>query len=309
MPANHKPNNLIRIIKAMLTNQLARFAPNAYVRLTQETGRGLALETPEMAVDYFYSCFDDYFERLNIPKSNISAFLKGRCLLEYGPGDLPGVALLMFAHGAQKVFCVDRFHLWQNSSKNIETMRLLIARLPEPERQRAWSCFNRQGSPESGLKPECINYKVDPSGLSGLNDCIDLVYSRAVLEHVSDIQAVFRDMQAALVPGGLGLHKVDLKSHGMHQQNPLDFLIWPDWLWHCLYSHKGVPNRKRLDAYQRVLAELGLDVLEWRVTENIDQSLIDQVRPFLAKPFQSASDEVLSCLGFWLVFTKPERSA
>ena len=56
-------------------------------------------------------CFNDYFVKLNIDKFNITGWLTGKAVLEYGPGDILGVALLMKAHGAKRVICVDRFPL------------------------------------------------------------------------------------------------------------------------------------------------------------------------------------------------------
>jgi len=141
--------------------------------------------------------------------------------------------------------------------------------------------------------------------LSGLKDEVDLVFSRAVLEHVNNLQASFHDMYAALKPGGIAIHLVDLKSHGLHRDNPLDFLAWPSWLWSMMYSAKGVPNRLRVDAYRKAVAQSGFDLIEMKPTLLASAEDIQAVRPQLADCFKSLSDEDLSCLGFWLVCRKP----
>lgn len=294
-----------RIVQASVTNQIARYAPALYVRLTEQTGRGAEQEDIGEVGDYFQSCFDDYFEKLGVEKHARSHFLCGKHILEYGPGDVPGVAILMFAHGAARVVCVDRFPLVRMSPKNVEIVKKMLERLPAPLRTRAESCFKQVAHPESGFDPHCVDYLVRPSGLSGLTNSVDLVISRAVLEHVNDLQASFKDMYAALKPGGTAIHLVDLKSHGLHRSNPLDFLSWPSWLWSLMYSAKGVPNRWRINSYRSAVAQSGLQLISLVPTIHALPNDVKAVRPYLAKPFRTLPDEDLSCLGFWLVCQKP----
>jgi SAM-dependent methyltransferase len=298
-------STLRRVIQATLTNQIARYTPALYVQLTGQTGRGAEEVHLDMVGDYFQKCFDDYFEQLGVAESEQDEFLRGKRILEYGPGDVPGVAILMVAHGASQVVCADRFPMVRMSPKNIQILKIMMERLPQALRDRAGACFRQADHPESGFDPRCIDYLVQPSGLSGLVNEIDLVISRAVLEHVNDLPATFRDMYAALKPGGIAIHQVDLKSHGLHRDNPLDFLSWPAWLWSLMYSAKGVPNRLRADAYRDAVAQSGLEVLAIKPTLLAAPDDVRAIRPDLATPFKSLSEEDLSWLGFWLVCRKP----
>ena len=294
-----------RIIQATLTNQVARFAPALYVQLTDQTGRGAGEVHLDLVGDYFQNFFDDYFEQIGVEKSDQTNYLQGKRILEYGPGDVPGVAVLMVSHGADQVVCVDRFPMVRMSPKNVQIVKIMLERLPSPVRERAEACFKQAAHPESGFDPKYIDYLVRPSGLSGLANEVDLVISRAVLEHVNDLPATFRDMYAALKPGGIAMHQVDLKSHGLHRQNPLDFLNWPTWLWSLMYSAKGVPNRLRVDAYRDAVAQSGLEVVAMKPTVLASPDDVRSIRPGLAYPFRKLSDEDLSWLGFWLVCRKP----
>ena len=66
-----------RILKAFASNQLAKFAPGAYVKLTRQTGRGnRETETPEAIAGYFQQCIADYFDVLDIPPTNQEDFLR-----------------------------------------------------------------------------------------------------------------------------------------------------------------------------------------------------------------------------------------
>lgn len=305
MSASSILGTLKRVSQATLTNQIARFAPALYVQLTGQTGRGADEVHLDLVGDYFERCFDDYFMQLGVEPHECTEFLDGKRILEYGPGDVPGVAVLMVAYGARQVVCVDRFPMVRVSPKNVEIMKLTLERLSEGPRARAAACFRQPRRPESGFDPKRIEYLVRPSGLSGLENEIDLVMSRAVLEHVNDLPASFRDMHTALKPGGIAIHQVDLKSHGLHRQNPLDFLSWPTWLWSLMYSKKGVPNRLRIDAYRHAVSQCDFELLAMRPTLLASLDDVRSIRADLAEPFKSLSDEDLSCLGFWLICRKP----
>jgi hypothetical protein len=296
-----------RALRAISTNQFARWAPRLYIRLTAQTGRGAEQDSPREVADYFRRCFDEYFEILQVRPDQIPNFLSGKQVLEYGPGDIPGVAMLLIAHGAESVVCVDRFPLFALSPKNIKVLSYLLDDLEGEARRRAESCFMSGGDPASGLSP-CIRYLIRPSGLSGLLDAVDLIISRAVLEHVDDLFATYADMHAALRSGGLAAHEVDLKSHGLHRKNPLDFLSWPPRLWSWMYSHKGVPNRWRVNHHRQAIAESGLNILLFEPVVLADQRDIEEVRGHLASPFQSISNADLSWLGFWAILQKSQRA-
>lgn len=299
-------DDILRAGRAIVTDQIARWAPGFYVRLTRQTGRGAEGESPHEIADYFRRCFRDYFDILQVAPDGVAAYLSEKEILEYGPGDVPGVALLMVAHGARSVVCVDRFPLLALSPKNIEVMEILLEGMTGEVRQRAAQCFMEEGKPASGFSSH-IRYLVRASGLSGLHHAVDLVISRAVLEHVDNLSATFSDMHAALRQGGVAIHDVDLKSHGLHRKNPLDFLTWPPFLWSCMYAHKGVPNRWRVDRYRQAIDESGLQAIMMQPTLLADDADIAEVHPYLAAPFRGISDQDLSWLGFWVVLKKMKQ--
>ncbi|MDD5579520.1 MAG: methyltransferase domain-containing protein [Methylobacter sp.] len=296
----NKKADAYRFCKAFITNQYARIAPGSYCRYTNETGRGMGQETAEETANYFDLCFSEYIGMLNADEK-----IDDGVILEYGPGDIPGVALLLYAWGAKKVYCVDRFSLISISRFNGEVIEAILNLLPLAQRQRASECFNDYGKPHSGFNENHIQYVVNKKGLSGFKDKVDFVFSRAVLEHVNDISATIDDMGNALKQGGVTVNKVDLKSHGLHRGNILEFLTWPALLWNLMYSEKGTPNRWRLDEYKRILNHSHLKVMFIKCVETCSKDIIDEVRPFLSKQFKQLSDEDLSCLSFWFKAQKP----
>ena len=299
------PADGMRIAHATTTNVIARFFPRWYVSLTAQTGRGSEEETPQSIANYFRKCFDDYLDVLEVPASERGKFLEGKHVIEYGPGDLPAVAILMVAFGAESIVCVDRFPLVRISLTNQRVLDLMLASLDAPQRERAKQCFRVAGDYASGLNPERIRYQIHPKGLSGMKAWADLLISRAALEHVNDLDATFEDMRQAMKPQAWSVHQVDLKSHGLHRLNPLDFLTWPAWLWKLMYGYKGFPNRLRVDSYRRILHRMGMKIIGLKPTLLASQEDIQAIRPHLCRSFRTVSDVDLSWLGFWLVFRHP----
>ena len=60
MPKPRSITDLKMLVRAALTNQIARFAPRAYLKLTSQTGRGAEQESATDIADYFRRCFEDY---------------------------------------------------------------------------------------------------------------------------------------------------------------------------------------------------------------------------------------------------------
>lgn len=298
--------DLLRVSRAIATNQIARLLPAAYLRLTQQTGRGAGdAETPEGIARYFHQCVDDYLAFAGIAPAQRDSHFQGKAIVEYGPGDFPGVALVLLALGARKVWCVDRFPMVRLSEKNLLVLDALLRDMPPAQRERVLGQLRNRAAPAEGFRDEAVEYVVRPHGFSGLDGVADLVISRAVLEHVDDLDGSFADMLKAMRPGAWAWHQVDLKSHGLHRENALDFLEWSPALWSAMYSQKGVPNRWRVDRYRAILARLPVTDLHFEPTRLADPADVAAVRDRVSAPFRGISAEDLSWLGFWVRFRKP----
>ncbi|HSV50996.1 MAG TPA: methyltransferase domain-containing protein [Burkholderiaceae bacterium] len=308
--------DIARFGKAFVSNQIARVAPSLYVRLTGQTGRGEGEVNVGEIAEYFRQCYADYAAQLNLDTAAFEDFLSGKTVLEYGPGDILGVALLLYAHGAAFVRCVDRFPLERISDTNAAVYRALIDSLVGEAHTRACSAFREPGKPESGFLPEKVQYTVSRDGLAREHAGYDLVISRAVLEHVNRLDQTLADVAAALRKDGVSIHCVDLRSHGLDQHKPLDFLTWSDTTYGLMYSKKGFPNRWRLDKYREWVEQSGLRFKTLVPTEMLALSQIDDIASRLAGNFRAVPREELRWLGFWMVLehraqtpaSSPERS-
>ena len=291
-------------VRAFIYNQIARFAPKLYIRMIHQTGRGEeGKETASEVSDYFIHCFHDYRIQLDLSESEFQAYLKGKAVLEYGPGDILGVALLLYANGAERVLCVDRFPLAKVSDLNFEVYMNLLDSLEGQERERAESAFVEKGNPKSGFKPEAIAYQISEDGLAGAAEEFDLIISRAVLEHVNNLGKTLLDVKKSMKKDGISLHEVDLRSHGLDRYTDFDFLTWPKSLYEMMYGYKGFPNRWRINEYRKLAEAANLNIKKLSPTGQLELEKLEVIYPHLDKEFANIPPKDLSWTGFWMHLT------
>jgi SAM-dependent methyltransferase len=288
----------VRVAKAMATNLAAAVAPGAYARWTEETGRGRTTVSSREVADYFIECVDDYSHRMAPDPQAWKALISGKIVLEYGPGDIPGVALILAAQGAARVICVDRFPLIRTSDFNREVLQCIVQSLSGEEQARARVALD--GFLQSNGMSGAIRYAISPNGLFGVEGGADVILSRAVLEHVNRLDLTFQDMKRSLRLNGIALHLVDLKSHGMHISNSLDFLCWPEWLWRIMYGAKGAPNRIRASRYLELAKRNGFEVELFQRTGYASIEEWRELKDEFADDFSGLAYEDAACQGFWL---------
>lgn len=295
MYSENPRRDALLFVRASLTNLLALFP--FYLRLGNRSGRGRADERPEDAAAYFAGCVADYFAELGVDAS----FVRGKRVLEYGPGDTLGAALLLYAHGAEAVHSVDHFAIHRITPQSAAIYRAILASLSGEARARAESAFVVAGNPESGFDPAKIEYRVTRHGVSGRRNAYDLILSRSVLALVDRLDDTLADVAAALKPGGVSVHKVDLSSHGLDRDRPFDFLTWPDPLYQLMYSRKGRPNRWRVDRYQSLAKSAGLNIRKLTPTGKLSDAEVEFIRPRVDPAFREVPPELISWTGFWMI--------
>jgi len=105
---------------------------------------------------------------------------------------------------------------------------------------------------------------------------VNLVYSRAVLEHVKDIKQVYQENLRILKPEGCMVHQIALCSHNAHDRlfmyyNPLPSL--------SEFEHL---NKKRLSEHLACIEELGMSatIKDKEIVPLRDQPLLPEFQKF-----------------------------
>jgi SAM-dependent methyltransferase len=231
------------------------------------SGATHAQYSTDASVAYIQGVVADYLQYAGVDES----FVVGKRFLEVGPGDNLGVALALLAKGADHVTCFDRFQPFADQSRNLAVYRGLYESFAEQEQARAaeFMTFSSDGGVVFCPKRLHCQYGVAIETWKPAAK-FDVVLSRAVLEHVFDLDRAWNAMTRALRPGGQMWHKVDLRHHGYFGQfHPLYFLSIENRLWTLVSSPDPTLNRKRLSDYRR-LAEDTFEDYELFVTHILD---------------------------------------
>jgi SAM-dependent methyltransferase len=286
-----------------------------------QSGTTLDRLDPERSLEYVRRVFDDYVYYGGLGPRD----LIGKRSLEVGPGDSLGVALLFVAHGATQVVCLDRFQSSFNAEKQRAIYRALLSGLKGEARERATASLDESGGIRAGLINCRCGFPIETAHEHLPNGSFDLIVSRAVLEHVYDVDRAWKSMDRLLAPGGRMLHKIDFRCHGFYEAlHPLWWLTVPDWLWRTVSSPDPTLNRARRPAYVRLAKETDyscririthLTTRQDELVPHLDQfdaaemspeelAFIEKIRPRLALPFRLMAAEDLLINGIFLTATK-----
>jgi len=294
--------------KNIVKNMLMLICPNLIIRIKQPTGTGNHhIDSDlEASVNYSRDVFQKYLYFLAV--KDFPSFLHGKTVCELGPGDTVTVALLFLAHGASRVICFDRFPLVQDKQKN----KLIANRLLEilPEERKAYLQKNISFDAQRNITWDnsrlCyLHNKKETIAIT--EGTVDLVVSNAVLEHVSDLEGLFREMSRTMKPDALMVHAADLGPHQLYFNTPLDFLTIPEWRWKLMTSHRGAPNRARKSHYEILLKKYCFKILKFEVTERFTQTDIDMITTRVPLLRETMSREDLSCRSILFSARKLER--
>jgi hypothetical protein len=160
-----------------------------------------------------------------------------------------------------------------------------------------------------------------------------MIVSNAVIEEIYDPTPVFKAQGELLRPGGVMVHRIDLRDYGMFSKygfHPLEFLTVPDWIYRRMVEGSGQPDRRLIDYYREVGARMDYDTeiyatkvlgSEFDLPEprrelrrGIDYSeqqlkMIAQIRPRLLERYRKLSDADLLVQSMVFVMRKPVNRA
>lgn len=279
-------------------NMAFRHAPsvaNALMRVTNVGGRGRGREGEDGA-RYFEAVVQDY-ERVaahvGLTAEGESLF-RDRTVLELGPGNTRAVGLLALLRGAKAFDGWDRFDVQARDDARLRPVY-------EPLLARAGVDGGYAKAMEL-LRDVRVHGEV--ASVRAANRRYDLVISRAVLEHVRDLDDLHASLREVTTDDAVLVHKVDLRSHGFEWDHELDFLLFDESTWRGLTTHIGEPNRARAPGYLEVARRHGFVPVHVSASRTIPAARAAALRPHLASPYREMSPAVLSVLGIWLVLVR-----
>jgi SAM-dependent methyltransferase len=165
----------------------------------------------------------------------------GLAVLELGPGPDLGTGAFVLVEGAVTYCAVDQFPLAARSDAVLEYIRASLG---------------------VEFARDQIRYVLDDfPALGRVSGPFDAIVSNATLEHVNDIERLFRRLAELLRPGGIMCHHIDAKTHmrGFRKRDPLNIYRFSERIYRLL-RFPGSPNRWLADDYASAARSAGFDI-------------------------------------------------
>lgn len=268
---------MLRDIASRLLSGLRRFigreVPSNYGRIRADAARIEADVRYALQVSRGYAA--------GLPRG--FAELQGRSVLEIGPGNNFGVALVLKCAGAGRVAVTDRFLARYQEAYHGPLYRGLreavAAEFPALD-LAPFDAFIARGSHVSDAV-EAIEMPLELFAERHAQQ-FDLAFSNAVLEHVYDPAQAAKSLFAILAAGGKGYHQVDFRDHRDFSR-PLEYLLLSDDDFRALLKRTNCEcgNRFRPHELEALLRSAGFANPVAHVNMRVPQDYLNEFLPRL----------------------------
>ncbi len=167
--------------------------PRETARRASTSGSTHGAFSLEQSLEYIDEVFGDYLAYGDLGDGELA----GASVLELGPGDNFGVALRFLAAGAERVVAMDKFA----SVRDPAQQRQIYEALLDGSHARSGSASRRRSTSTAALRPGRLRaiegVAVEEAATALAGERFDLIVSRAVLEHLYDLDAAFAAMDDA----------------------------------------------------------------------------------------------------------------
>jgi len=246
------------------------------------------------AVAYSLKVAKDHLSRL--PEQ--PGFLHGKTVMELGPGNDLGVAMVILGHGARAII-IDKYLLeWDDSfHPYFYKMFLASARAVFPKMDTSPIEEVIRNKRHAAPNLEC--HKCGLEEVDFLPDeCVDVSFSNAVFEHFYDPELACKELFRLTKLDGFAFHQIDFRDH-RNLGRPLEYLTLRDDEFQVLFnSIQGeCGNRFRYHEFQSFLEKAGFTILHFEKNTFADESYVSDVLLRSQPRFREMEREYMRVLG------------
>tara|TARA_Y200000002_G_scaffold157518_1_gene130284 strand:+ start:10557 stop:11420 length:864 start_codon:yes stop_codon:yes gene_type:complete len=181
--------------------------------------------------------------------------IKGKTILEIGPGDSLSSGIIAFHYGAKSIL-INPIKLIFDPIKNFNNLKIFLQK----------KGFKIYESPKD-LTELCNKHNIQYffEGLKSLksipSDSVDIIFSNAVLEHIfkEEFEETIKELKRVLKRDGFMSHQIDFKDH---LEGSLNNLRFSESLWESyLFRNSGFyTNRIRFNKMINIFKNQGLEI-------------------------------------------------
>jgi len=216
--------------------------------------------------------------------------IKNSSILEIGSGKPLGTGIFWNFVGARKYCSIDKFtqinltDLWMQRFESILDMNLFY---PQDFRIESLVKKNDEQYILSENKIRLIQGSFEEYPFE--EKSFDFIYTSAVLEHVTNIEMIFRKMYDVLTDDGIMIHAIDLREHHTNlrtvpdKDTSIDFLKYSTEEWNKMYppGSEHYINRLRASDFQKYFEDEGFSVVDFITTQEMElgETVYSKIHP------------------------------
>lgn len=236
--------------------------------------------------------------------------LRNSVVMEIGTGWQPIIPLIYLLAGSERIYLTDTAVLLDRrlvlnaidivlASSSLISDRLSLS----PGEIEARLSVDRSANLDTLLERLRMTYLApyDTRHFQLAEASIDLVFSRAVFEHIPEVTlaAILSESSRLLRPTGMMFHIVDTSDHWEHNDKRIsrvNFLRYPDWLFNLTcFNPLNYQNRLRHLDYVRLLENAGFEIV--REENEVDPKSLEELKSLkVAAQFERLPKEELAII-------------
>jgi SAM-dependent methyltransferase len=226
--------------------------------------------------------------------------LKGAHVCEVGAGNCLATTALFLGLGAQQV------EVFEPDAPVIDSRQQDVLRALHAEGLPLDIEATLIGNP-ARLNEERIKWRLKFVEAEDGDGQADFIFSFSVLEHVEDLPGAMTCCFNLMKPGARMAHVVDLGGHDFFEDPmpPLDFQVYPDWLYSLMYPKYGRATRRPTGEYVASALAAGFHDVVTRPIRLADPIYLDSIWPHLNSRIRKAGCDEVRIVEFVLSATKP----
>ena len=217
-----------------------------------------------------FKALDEKFEKMKEVLDEQNMSIKGKTVLELGPGNSYINAYNFLMMGAKKVILVDKYPRLIKTDKQMEFFKEEIDYITQKYGQKL--PFIKNGKVDS----KYIQF-IDKDLTEAEVKDVDFIFSNSVLEHIRNVEDNIKAMSLCLNKNGYMLHNIDLRDH-YNFNKPFLFYKYSDNTWNKYLTKEGISytNRWRYDDFMKRFQENGFKTIyEKKTTAQLEDIKLD----------------------------------
>jgi hypothetical protein len=244
-------------------------------------------------IDYDFHVVGEWLKYLKIYAGE-DCSVKGKEILELGPGSDIGTGLILLSKDALRYNAVDVNNLIKDTP--IQFYRSLLERIQSQSPSIDIKMLFYELELSLNNRNDKLNYVCDKNfdlekTIKGSQ--IDIIFSQAAFEHFDQMEKTIAQLTKIAKPKAILIAQIDLMTHSrwIRVKDPLNIYRYSSFIY-GLFSYKAMPNRLRPYNYIDILKRNGWCDIQIISMTVMDKVKFDAVKPFLNSQYKDDKNQM-----------------